>query len=259
MLALEKILASFIALPGLFITIWLIITVYLVRKVKSNIIKVISVVFFLSMYILFSGIGIQYLLLPLETPYQSANILIAAGDLQQYPGRYPVVVLGGGINYLPDGAELNSCTLQRVMAGYKLQKALDTPIIFTGGTGIGQQGQSEADIAIDLLLELGVKKDYIIKEDKARTTYENGVYVKKLLTDKGYNRVYLVTSAVHLYRSSHVFNSLGVEVIPVAGGFMANHRLSWLDYLPNRSALQANLAAVHELMGIVWYKISGRI
>ena len=56
-----------------------------------------------------------------------------------------------------------------------------------------------------------------------------------------------------------VFEKQGIDVIPVSSGIITDHRQSWLAYLPNRGSLTANMMALHEWMGLVWYKITKRI
>ncbi|MDI3548500.1 MAG: hypothetical protein PWR10_2152 [Halanaerobiales bacterium] len=254
MLALEKIIASFISPPGLFILLWLIITIYLMARARSFLIKFLAFFTLLLMFLTFSGLGIKIFLIRLEDTYQDQT--------GSFTRSYPIVILGGGINYgFGRGeAELNSITLQRLVKGYRLFNKLGGSIIFTGGIGVGQQEISEAEIAAEWLREMGVPEDKIVRESRARSTYENGLYVKEWLDNHNYHgRVYLVTSAVHLPRAMMVFYKQGIKAIPVPAGYLSSHRLSWLDYLPNRAALNANLAAIHEWAGILWYKFRGRI
>ena len=253
MLALEKIVSSFLSLPGFFILLWGIITFYLLFKTKDFYIKIIAVFALLLMFITFSGFGVKILLFPLENYYANENF--------SRMKEYPVVVLGGGIHYNIPGekGELSSHSLERLVKGYKVQRNLKTKIVYTGGVAVGQQSISEADIAAKWLEDMGVASEKIIKEDKARTTYENGVYIKKWMEKSETKNIYLVSSAVHMPRSAAVFDKLNIDFIPVISSYLYNHKLSWLDYLPNRSALNANLAAVHEWLGLIWYKINGRI
>jgi uncharacterized SAM-binding protein YcdF (DUF218 family) len=98
-----------------------------------------------------------------------------------------------------------------------------------------------------------------IQENEARTTYENGLKIKEWLTENNYEKIYLVTSAIHMRRSKGVFDNIGVNFIPVVSNYAYSHNLSWLDYLPNRGSLRANMQAVHEWVGLIWYKINNRI
>ncbi|MFW6381222.1 MAG: YdcF family protein [Bacillota bacterium] len=231
----------------------LILTAYLFKKDRSISMKALSLLLLILMVFIFTGLGVKLMVLPLENwiDYSQYN----------YKEKYPVVVLGGGIHYDagPEGSELSPITLQRLVKGWKLYRELETPLIFTGGTGVGHAGDSEAGIAGDWLQEAGVDPGNIFLEKNARTTYENGLYVRQWLEKRDQSAVYLVTSAVHMPRSLAVFKNQGIEALPVAGGFLYSHSLGWLDYLPNRGALNANLSALHEIIGIAWYKLRGRI
>lgn len=253
MLALEKIIASFLSLPGFFLILWGIVTLYLFYKKSNLFIRIIALFSIILMIFIFTGLGVKTLVIPLENYYTEDNY--------QLINKMPIVVLGGGINYNIPGkdGELSKASLERLVRGYRLQDKLGSSIIYSGGVAVGQTGVSEADIAQNWLQEMGVPENKIIKEDQARTTYENGVYIKKWMKNNDINNIYLVTSALHMPRSSAVFSNLNINFIPVISGYSYNHKLSWLDYLPNRSALTANLAAIHEWLGLIWYKLNGRI
>lgn len=257
---LEKIISSFITLPGFFYLLFLVITIYLLRKEKSLTIRILSLVNLVILYFLFTSIGTGILVLPLESVYIDTA-------QENYQEDYPIVVLGGGIKYAGANSSLSPYSLQRLVKGLELYLEKARPIILTGGVGIGQEGISESALAAQWLRKMGVRDEDIIIEDQARTTYENGLYIKRCLEDyysmeedvKLDLKAYLVTNAFHLPRSVLVFKKLGINVIPVSSGIIVDHRNSFLSYLPNREALTANMVAIHEWIGMVWYKITGRI
>jgi len=216
------------------------------------------------MYVLFTAFGTSFLVIPLERMYLDEM------NVESVDQGYPIVVLGGGVYYSKDKAYLSQHSLQRVVKGYELYRKIETPIVFSGGVAIGQNMIGESEVAAEWLSRMGVKKEDIIIENQARTTYENAVYVKRWLSDYNFdmsidtqgkidNRVYLVTSALHLPRSVLVFEKQGVDVIPISSGIAIDHQSSWLDYLPNRGSLTANMMAAHEWLGLLWYKITNRI
>jgi len=252
MLVLEKIFASFFSLPGLFILIWLLITIYLIKTSRSYLIKLVVVITLIMMLVTFTGLGTRFLVYPLENTYQERS----------YTADYPIVILGGGLNYGQgsSGAELSAISLQRLVKGYILYTRVGGPIIFSCGIGIGHQGISGAEVAFNWLRKMGVPEEELIMESRSRTTYENGYYVQKWLNANGYeDKVYLVTSALHLPRSMMVFYKQGIRAIPVPAGYLISHQMGWYDYLPSREALNANLSAIHEWVGILWYRLRDRI
>lgn len=252
MLALEKVIASFFSLPGLFIPLYIPVVIYLFRKGRSVLIKILAVLLLILMVITFTGWGTRLLVIPLERKYQETATT----------ENLPVVVMGGGINYTLNGrqATLNSVSLERLVKGYRLYRKNGGPLIYSGGVAIGQIGPSEAEIAAKWLREMGVPAQEIVAEKQARTSFENGLYVKGWLLERGaHSKIYLVTSALHLPRTVLVFQKQGIAVVPVPAGYISDHRISWLSYLPNRRSANANMAALHEWLGILWYTIQDRI
>ena len=252
MLALEKIIASFVMPPGIFILIMLLLTIYLFKKSDSKLIKLITVLSLLFFFFLSTAFGVQLLLHPLEN--YAEEISVNAFE------KHPIVVLGGGLNYYSsEKAEPSLHSLQRLVKGYQLHRRLKTPLIYSGGVAIGQDKLSEAEAAADFLESLGMEREYYISEDQAQTTFENAAYLKGWIEENEVEKVYLVTSAYHLLRSAAVFEAQNIDFLAVHSGFISDHQFSWLDYLPNRGALTANLSALHEWVGLFWYYLRGRI
>ncbi|MFP4021356.1 MAG: YdcF family protein [Halanaerobium sp.] len=252
MLALEKIVASFIMPPGLFVVLLLIFTIYLFKKSESRLIKAAAVFTLIFFFFLSTAFGVKLLLHPLEN--YAEEVSVAAFE------KHPIVVLGGGLNYhSSEEAEPSIHSMQRLVRGYQLQRRLKTPLLYSGGIALGQKKISEADAAADFLETLGMESEFYISEDRAQTTFENAAYLKKWLEENEVDKIYLVTSAYHILRSAAVFRAQNISVLPVHSGFIYDHQFSWLDYLPNRGALSANLSALHEWVGLTWYYLRGRI
>lgn len=252
MLALEKITASFVMPPGLFVLLLLLLTIYLLKKSDSKLIKLITVLSLLFFFFLSTAFGVQLLLHPLEN--YAEEISVNAFE------KHPIVVLGGGLNYYSsEKAEPSLHSLQRLVKGYQLHRRLKTSLIYSGGVAIGQDKLSEAEAAADFLESLGMEREYYISEDQAQTTFENAAYLKGWIEENEVEKVYLVTSAYHLLRSAAVFEAQNIDFLAVHSGFISDHQFSWLDYLPNRGALTANLSALHEWVGLFWYYLRGRV
>jgi len=252
MLSVEKIIASFIMPPGLFVILILILSIYLLKKSKSALIKITAIVSLLLIFFLSTAFGVKVLLHPLENYAEE----ISVNALE----KHPIVVLGGGLNYYSKSeAKPSLHSMQRLIKGYQLHRKLKTNLIYSGGIAIGQEKISEADAAEEFLSSLGMDKKFYISESQAQTTFENAAYLKKWIEENEIEKVYLVTSAYHILRSAAVFKAQNIDFLAVHSGFIYDHQFSWLDYLPNRGALTANLSALHEWIGLAWYYIRGRI
>ena len=121
-----------------------------------------------------------------------------------------VIVLGAGLHgdevSLSLVGRLNRC----VEYANKNAKAL---IIVSGGQGY-QETIPEALAMERYLIQKGISRSRVIKEDKATSTYENFKFSKRIL-DKCFNKKYKVTyitSDFHSYRAGEIAKSLGINV-----------------------------------------------
>lgn len=113
----------------------------------------------------------------------------------------------------------------------------------------------EAVVMRDLAISLGFPAEAIIIEPDAKTTFENAIFTSQICREKGFQNVVVVTSAIHMKRAIYSFSKARFTVHPCPTGYLYNHsKLGWSDYLPNRDALTANLWAIHEIIGILWYR-----
>lgn len=171
-----------------------------------------------------------------------------------------IVVLGAG--RYPDAPEygadtVSSMALERLRYGAYLHRLTGLPILVTGGATM-EQPVPEAE-----LLQQSLKDDFgvltVWTEDRSRTTAENARYSAELLTQRGIYRVLLVSHAMHMARAEGVFRRAGLEVIPAPTAF---HRRGPLDrgvtaWLPRVSALRQTNQALHEYLGMAWYRLRG--
>jgi len=176
-----------------------------------------------------------------------------------------LVVLSGGMVIEDDEgkqARLASDTLQRCYHAAKLyHRAGGCRLVLSGGkVDWSNPGPTLAAAMRDCLLELGVRPDDMILEEKSSTTYENVLYSKPLLETSGGGRIYLVTEAIHMFRSERCFRAQGVVVTPApCDHHLGRQGTTLLTFIPaSRGAMGVSRAA-HEWLGCVWYWLRGRI
>jgi uncharacterized SAM-binding protein YcdF (DUF218 family) len=186
------------------------------------------------------------------------------------PSKYPVqqlkgiVVLGGSFNSGLQSKERNQVLLNS--SAERLTKVLEiynkNPkilILFTGFSGeLKPQGWSESDMAKKFFLEQGVRSENLIFENKSRNTFENINYSKDIIkNNKG--TWGLITSASHMPRSYFGFKRQGLILEPIIVDFKTGiSPIFWISFnigsgLSNWSTL------LHEVVGISYYKITGKI
>ncbi|HXF63551.1 MAG TPA: YdcF family protein [Caldilineaceae bacterium] len=218
----------------------------------------------LALLLLFSNQPVAHLLVrSLEWRY------LPAGEL---PQAEAIVLLGGGTRpALPPrpASEMNEAGDRMVYAA-QLYQAGKAPLVVVSGGFIEFLGSTvpEAEAMQQLLERLGVPGEAILQEDRSRNTYENAVFVRELLDERGIRRILLVTSALHMPRSVSIFERQGFEVIPAPADFL----VTWtpegqgadvgvggrlLALLPSAESLELSTRALKEYIGTVVYRLRG--
>jgi uncharacterized SAM-binding protein YcdF (DUF218 family) len=167
-----------------------------------------------------------------------------------------IVVLGGGRRFAEaeyGGDTLNSLSLERLRYAAFLHRASGLPILASGGTpSCGTLAESRIMQHI-LQSEYGLSARWI--EDASSTTWENARFSAPLLKQAGAKRIALVTHAWHLRRAVPLFEAQGLSVIPAGIQFSSTPVDSILDLVPTPAGLRDSTFALHEWLGILWYKL----
>ena len=186
--------------------------------------------------------------------------------LEKYPAIRPpvvnqneqaIVVLSvGSYSYAQEYAKDTDgpVALQRNQYAAYLHKQTGLPILVTGG-GLKLVDNTEASVMTDTLMN-SFNVSVRWQEDKARNTAENAMYSANILKENNINSIYLVTHAWHMPRSVMMFEREGIKVTPAPTVFTSNDGNSDVsDYIPSATALYETRIALHEYIGILWYKI----
>ncbi len=166
-----------------------------------------------------------------------------------------IVILGGGSNRGSieyGGDSVSAFTLERIRYGAWLARKLHKPILVTGGGPAG--GSAEGDIMrASLEQEFDLNVRWV--EAASSNTRENARMSSRLLKEAGIERIYLVTHAWHLARAVPEFESMGFKVIPAGTGYSLPEKPGLLDFVPNAKAFYNSWLALHEWIGLLWYRI----
>lgn len=191
--------------------------------------------------------------------------LYAPVQVEDSPSAGAIVLMGGMIAppYPPlEWMDLND-SVDRILHAGRLWRAGKAPILIASGGGGPYTGPVKpADAMADLLVEWGVARDAIVLERRSRNTYENALYSKELLDERGIHDVLVVTSAAHMLRSLAVFRSLGLNAIPAATDFSGGVAVDYANavlWMPDAGALRATAAGIKEYLGIAVYWLRGWI
>jgi len=171
-----------------------------------------------------------------------------------------IVLLGGGIyeNAPEYGGEdeLGRYAMMRTVYAADIAQKTGLDVYATGGKPLTQSDEAEGEIMRHWLLKLGLKEAYVHAESAANNTWENAAYMEKILAKKMIKRVILVTSAWHMPRAVWCFEAHGLEVISAPTDFLTEQEAYDLrSYLPRWTTLSDSGQALHEYLGLFWYRI----
>lgn len=180
------------------------------------------------------------------------------------PGAGAIVVLGAGIyfsapEYWRTGAPsfgvdvADVLSLERVAYAAYLARVTGKPILLSGGTSGSPTHRTIAEsMGLTLSRNFGLTARWF--ERQSTTTLSNAVYSGQILRQEGITRIYLVTHAWHMRRALIAFEGTGLEVVPAPTAFVSRSGLDRADFVPSARALVLTYYAVHEWLGIIWYR-----
>ncbi|GAB4123039.1 MAG: YdcF family protein [Sideroxydans sp.] len=197
----------------------------------------------------------------LSTPIVADALLQAlegkphALDTRQHAAE-AIVVLGGGTYFHAaeyGGDTVGRETLQRLRYAATLQRQTGLPILVSGGNPERGDSTEAEQMQQTLERELGVPVRW--REDESNNTWQNARMSFALLQAEGISRIYLVTHAWHMPRAVFAFRAAGFHVVPAPTAYTTRHHTDVLDFLPSSRALDRSRWFLHELIGLLWYRL----
>ncbi len=187
----------------------------------------------------------------LETKYQ---------PLTQFPsGINTIVVLGagnGGYPRYPANDKLSAASLARLVEAIRIYKHLgQAKLLLSGGRVFGSP--PDADAMNNVASLLGISPQDIIIENGSQDTYQEALFLHKLLKNQPF---ILVTSAYHMPRAMRLFEKQGMHPTAAPTEFLeGKRRYSIKRYFPSAASLLYSDIALHEYFGLWWSQLTGKI
>ncbi len=189
---------------------------------------------------------------PDPVPQADCIVVLSGGILPRQPPRPTVEVDDAG---------------DRVLYGAYLYREHKAPwIICTGdvATGAVAAHPVSEDMA-EFLRTLGVPDSAIITETKSQNTHDHAKYLCPVFKERGFKRVLLVTSAMHMPRALGVFRRRcpDIQFIPAPTDFHVTKGIpvAWYRHLvaliPTPRHLLDFSEAMHEYLGMAYYRMRG--
>ncbi|MGK5095339.1 YdcF family protein [Deltaproteobacteria bacterium TL4] len=168
-----------------------------------------------------------------------------------------IVVASAGVHR--SGAPTPGSTLRGYVAAQLYLEHWAPLVIVTGG--VTRPYHPPVDVkGIHLILRgMGVPNDKILIENKSINTYMNGVETAKILRKLNLNKILLVSHDYHLPRLVAVFKKQGFEIYPYAANASSSNDESWWEYYFKWENFNSLKTVAHEYMGLLAYKLVGRI
>lgn len=199
----------------------------------------------------------------LESQYQPPAIV---------PKADVILVLGGSTRsqlaprVLPEMSEEGD---RLIYAAWLYKQGAAPKLLLSGGKPFLKAGNtSESDEMAQLLELMAVPREALWLEAFSDNTYENAVETRRILAEKGLNRILLVTSALHMPRAVAIFKKQGFDVIPAPTDYLVTNA-DWAHYtqadlglqlynlLPSSADLDLTSRVIKEWIGIAVYKFRG--
>lgn len=216
-------------------------------------------------------LGRTALVLGLALSWAFSTPLVGYGLIDALQYRYPtiepaevtgdrIVVLGAGRRREATeygGHDVPSAfALERLRYGVYLLRETGGQLILAGGRVYPDEGESEALLSARVLA-----RDYGIGvvqlEEQSRNTCENAFNAGRLLELDRVERATVVTHAWHMPRAMWCFDRAGIPAQAAPTGVVrpGGGERGVFALLPSARALRHARIALHELVGMLWYRL----
>jgi uncharacterized SAM-binding protein YcdF (DUF218 family) len=184
------------------------------------------------------------------------DVEVKPSDKPDFSAAQAIVVLGGGVNHgdgdkVPD--TLGAWSLERLDFAAHAYRQLHLKVAVSGGLTPGAHTAEATLMKSVLEADFGVPVSWV--ENRSRTTWENAVYTQQLMQAAGIRTIVLVTDAWHMRRALWSFERVGLRAIPYPAPLTYEESNRAADYLPSMRALEASYHALHEGIGLAYYRL----
>ncbi len=190
----------------------------------------------------------------------------------ELPAADVILVLGGGTESFDaprSGVEVNGAG-DRVIHAVRLYRKGVAPFLLLSGGNIewlSSRTTTPADEMKELMVFMGVPESALILQDQSQNTAEDVHFSTKIIREKGFEKIILVTSAQHMPRSMALFRAAGLEVIPSPADYSITDvewRALWrvnfpaflINLLPNAGYLSMTTTSLKEYLGLLVYSLN---
>jgi len=151
-------------------------------------------------------------------------------------------------------------TLERLADAAREERRLGLPVLVSGGR------PDRVDESLAGMMSAVLQDDFRVpvqwREDRSRNTFENAAFSAEILRRAGVPSALLVAHCGDMARPLWSFYAVGYPVLPAACCLRPTDRwrpdggysLSVSSFFPQVTALLVSYRALHELIGLGWYR-----
>lgn len=239
----------------LLIPFWWIVILFVWMKISRNPrIKKRLPIFMIAIAVLFTNPFLYQLLVK---SWQPEPVTLSTGNTFEAG-----IVLGGmaGHDKYKRGYFGNNAD-RFIQAANLYHRGVIKKIIITGGTGSLDQNEPPESIFLrTAFMDNGIRDTDIIIESRSRNTFENAVFTKKIIDSIQLKPPFvLITSALHMPRSTSVFTKAGYDFVMFPCDYKVTpQKIDIQDFIPNIALLSEWSYFLKEIVGLYVYKLTGK-
>jgi uncharacterized SAM-binding protein YcdF (DUF218 family) len=211
----------------------------------------------------FAVAGISMLLIyACSTPLVSSSLLALtaaqqmprAGAAEEPQAIVLVTADARWANSPTERGEPGPLTLERIVETVRLYRSRGWPILVSGGIDL-RSGRSLAVVASTVL-----EQDFHVpvrwREERSTNTFENAAFSMPILKRDGISKALVVAQDWDMPRLLWSFDRVGITAIPARAGApsLGIDRVELEDFLPGYRGFQDSFFALHELLGLQYYR-----
>jgi len=263
MFLFKKIVAPLFSPVTLILEFFLIglVLLWFTKKQKTG--KTIITFGVIMLAILGYGSFSDFLLTPLERQYPPLMIESADGSLSSSDSIHSVkwiVLLGGGHMAdpgIPVTSQISNESLTRLVECVRIHRLIaGSKIILSGGAVYDSSSEAATFAKVAAILNVNARD--IVLDDVSIDTEEQAENIRSIV---GQDRFVLVTSAYHMPRSMVIFEKAGLKPIPAPTNHLVKEgpMKAPEDFFPSSMGLFKAEHAMHEYLGILWFRMRNRM
>jgi uncharacterized SAM-binding protein YcdF (DUF218 family) len=144
-------------------------------------------------------------------------------------------------------------TLERLASAARLYRRLRLPVLVSGGGSPDHPNSAASLMHQELEQNFSVPVQFV--EDQSHDTFENGLYTSQMLKKTGIYNVIIVAQARDMPRLLWSFSRVGLRPMPFSTKEPIFGAPEIEDFLPSAKDLLESYYEMHELIGLLYYKI----